>query len=72
MSWLQRSHPELVEPYRQLFGRGAYLPESYRDMLRDRAAPLLTRYGLTSGHRSFRLGPAAPPPAAPAPQPTLF
>lgn len=72
MGWLARSHPELAEPYRQLFSRGAYLPESYRDMLRERAAPLLVKHGLTGDHRSFRLGPASPPPVVTAPQPTLF
>lgn len=38
MEWLARSHPELVGRYRELYSRGAYLPPSYRDMLRHRAA----------------------------------
>src|ERR1700761_7142138 len=46
MSWLARAHPELVSQYRELYRRGAYLPPSYRDMLRERAAPLITRHGL--------------------------
>ena len=72
MAWLARSHPELVAPYRELYGRGAYLPQSYRDVLRERAAPLVARHGLTGDQRSFRaLG--APPPVVAAPlQPTLF
>ena len=72
MAWLARSHPELVGRYRELYGRGAYLPESYRDMLRERAAPLLARHGLSGDPRSFRAAPAPPPPVVAALQPTLF
>ncbi|MET4429992.1 DNA repair photolyase [Mycolicibacterium sp. 624] len=71
MSWLARDHPRLVRPYRELYGRGAYLPQSYRDMLRERAAPLVRRHGLTGDQRSFRAPPAAPV-VGPALQPTLF
>ena len=69
MAWLAGSHPELVGEYRELYRRGAYLPPSYRDMLRDRVAPLVAKHGL---HR------ARPERAAPADvttavvQPTLF
>ena len=71
MSWLSKSHPELVGRYRELYRRGAYLPADYREMLRKRAAPLISRHGLGGDERSF------PPPPAPtrisAPvQPTLF
>jgi DNA repair photolyase len=71
MDWLARSRPELVEPYRQLYSRGAYLPASYRDELRERARPLVAKHGLTGDHRSFRMAPA-PPPVAAELQPTLF
>ncbi|MDP9165270.1 MAG: Rv2578c family radical SAM protein [Actinomycetota bacterium] len=71
MNWLARSKPELVGEYRQLYGRGAYLPAEYRDALRDRAAPLLAKHGLTGGHRSFRMASAPPLVAAEMP-PTLF
>ncbi len=46
MSWLARSHPELVDAYRRLYSRGAYLPSDYRHMLHERAAPLIRRYRL--------------------------
>jgi DNA repair photolyase len=77
MSWLARSHPDLVGEYRALYRRGAYLPADYRNMLRDRVAPLLARHGLAAHRRSFRsAGPAgAAAPAATsveALQPTLF
>ncbi len=62
MSWLARSHPELVATYRQLYGRGAYLPADYREMLRRRAAPLIAKHRLARDHRPFAS--AAPPPAA--------
>ncbi len=72
MSWLARSHPELVADYRNLYRRGAYLPADYREMLRARAAPLVRKHGLAPDRRSFR---AIETPAAvtaePA-QPTLF
>lgn len=71
MAWLARSHPGLVARYGDLYGHGAYLPESYRDMLRARAAPLIARHGLSGDQRSFRAAPASPPVVSP-PEPTLF
>jgi DNA repair photolyase len=71
MSWLARAHPELVGRYRDLYRRGAYLPPSYRDMLRERAAPLIAKYRLAGDHRPFPQ--AATAARAPEPtQPTLF
>src|ERR1700691_3198491 len=52
MSWLARSHPELVGRYRELYRRGAYLPPSYREMLRERAAPLIAKHRLAGDHRA--------------------
>jgi DNA repair photolyase len=70
MSWLARTHPQLVGPYRELYRRGAYLPPSYRDELRARAAPLIAKYRLGGDQRRFD---AAPPrPAFETQQPTLF
>ena len=66
MSWLARSHPELVPTYRRLYGRSACLPAEYRAMLRGRAAPLVARHGLSGERRPFT--PPAPTPGAPAPQ----
>jgi DNA repair photolyase len=72
MAWLADAYPELVDDYRNLYGRGAYLPQDYRDMLRSRAAPLIAKHGLGPDNRSFamRSAPAAQP--AGALQPTLF
>lgn len=69
MSWLARAHPELTSRYRDLYRRGAYLPQSYRDMLRERARPLIAKYRLGGDPR-----PSTPPAetvSAPT-QPTLF
>jgi DNA repair photolyase len=72
MAWLARSRPELVSEYRQLYARGAYLPANYRDSLRERAAPLISKHGLTGDHRSFRTVPTAAQVPVAAPEPTLF
>jgi DNA repair photolyase len=71
MAWLARTHPRLVATYHELYGRGAYLPESYREMLRERVAPLLARHRLHGDQRSFRAA-VVPPPVAAEFQPTLF
>lgn len=71
MSWLATAHPELVATYCELYGRGAYLPASYREMLQRRVAPLVVKYGLNRDQRSFRAVPA-PLAAVPEPELTLF
>ncbi|HZC12322.1 MAG TPA: Rv2578c family radical SAM protein [Mycobacterium sp.] len=70
MSWLARTHPQLVGRYRELYRRGAYLPPSYREELRARAAPLVAKYRLGGDQRRFDAAP--PEPAVEKPQPTLF
>ncbi|OBB17395.1 radical SAM protein [Mycobacteriaceae bacterium 1482268.1] len=72
MSWLSRSHPELVAEYRQLYRRGAYLPADYRDMLRDRVTPLVKKYRLAPDRRSFQTTQAPEVVTAEVAQPTLF
>jgi DNA repair photolyase len=70
MSWLALSYPRLVGRYRELYRRGAYLPPSYRDELRARAAPLIARHGLGGDQRRFDA--AIPQRPVEASQPTLF
>lgn len=72
MSWLARSHPELVAEYRELYRRGAYLPPDYRDMLHDRVTPLVMKHGLGPDRRSFRTVETAAALTAEVAQPTLF
>jgi DNA repair photolyase len=71
MAWLARSHPELVGRYRELYRRGAYLPQDYRETLRRRAAPLIAKHGLAGDHRPFARAASAVPVSKPI-QPTLF
>ncbi|MBS4729381.1 Rv2578c family radical SAM protein [Mycobacterium sp. SM1] len=70
LSWLARSHPELVGAYRELYRRGAYLPPSYRAELQQRVAPLIAKYRLAGDQhpRSAATAVLAPEPL----QPTLF
>jgi DNA repair photolyase len=49
LAWLEREHPELIEPYARLYRRGAYVDVGYRRTLAARVAPLLRRHGLVSG-----------------------
>ncbi|HTF53849.1 MAG TPA: intein-containing Rv2578c family radical SAM protein [Pseudonocardia sp.] len=46
LAWLAREHPSLLEPYRRLYARGAYVDKRYREALGERVAPLLRRHGL--------------------------
>ncbi|OMC24154.1 Rv2578c family radical SAM protein [Mycobacterium colombiense] len=71
MAWLAHSHPELVGRYRELYRRGAYLPQGYRDMLRERAAPLIVKHRLVGDHRPFSRAVSPAPPPEPV-QATLF
>jgi DNA repair photolyase len=70
MAWLSQTYPSLVGRYRELYRRGAYLPPSYRDELRAKAEPLITRHGLAGDRRRRDTG--KPQPVAEAVQPTLF
>jgi DNA repair photolyase len=70
LSWLTRTHPQLVGRYRELYRSGAYLPSSYRDELRARATPLIAKYGLAGDQRRFDVAPARQ--VVEAVQPALF
>jgi DNA repair photolyase len=71
MSWLTRTHPHLVGRYRELYRRGAYLPQDYREELRKRVAPLIAKHSLAGDRRLPAAEAAAPLMAGPV-QPTLF
>jgi DNA repair photolyase len=66
LQWLEREHPELVEPYAQLYRRGAYVDRGYRQTLAARVGPLLRRHGLTGPVMSRSAGADPPPDAAPS------
>jgi hypothetical protein len=44
--WLGAEHPELVDGYRSLYGKGSYVDRRYNRWLGARVGPLLRRYGL--------------------------
>ena len=46
LRWLAREHPELVEPYAELYRGGSYVLRSYASDLAERARPVLRRHGL--------------------------
>ncbi|KDE13413.1 Rv2578c family radical SAM protein [Rhodococcus aetherivorans] len=73
LSWLGQEHPALIRRYRQIYGRGAYVSPEYKTWLKDRADPLVSRYGLGARVAEHRRPVAAPPrPAAESADPTLF
>jgi DNA repair photolyase len=74
LGWLEREHPELIEPYARLYRRGAYVDVGYRRTLAARVAPLLRRHGLVSGfdQPTIRQAVAAPADAPAAEQLALM
>ena len=73
--WLRENFPELVEPYRDLYSRGAYAPKAYQERIAGQVRELAERYGV--GRASPRQARAVasrghPPqrqPRPPAPEP---
>ncbi|SFJ69309.1 DNA repair photolyase [Amycolatopsis sacchari] len=55
--WLAREHPELVDGYRKIYGRGSYAAAGYRRVLAARVGPLLRRHGFARdrGEASHRI-----------------
>ncbi|MGI8331611.1 Rv2578c family radical SAM protein [Actinomadura scrupuli] len=66
MSWLRAHHPELVEPYERLYGRGAYAPKAYQETITRRVRDAADKYGVGRGRTARRHRPPAPPPPPPA------
>jgi DNA repair photolyase len=46
LAWLEREHPDLLDRYERLYGRGAYAPRSYQDEIGARVRELAARYGV--------------------------
>ena len=68
LAWLAQRCPELVGPYRELYGNGAYAPKYYQRRIAAMVSELAARYGVgrasPSGASSItRAKPAGPPPA---------
>ena len=52
-AWLQRTHPELVDRYQQLYARGAYVPKAYSEDLQRRLRAIQSTVRVTDA-RSAR------------------
>jgi DNA repair photolyase len=66
MSWLAQHHPDLVERYERLYGRGAYAPKAYQEEVTGRVNELAQRNGVGQGRprdsrRIERRHPPRPP-----------
>ncbi|MGH3304650.1 MAG: hypothetical protein ACRDOK_23840 [Streptosporangiaceae bacterium] len=61
LRWLGKTHPDLVDRYRQFYGRGAYAPKSYQQQISGQVAALAARYGVgrASPFRARRITPPA-------------
>jgi DNA repair photolyase len=46
LRWLGENFPDLVGPYRRLYGRGAYAPKAYQGQITDQVRELAQRYGV--------------------------
>ncbi len=46
LRWLGENFPDLVGPYRRLYGRGAYAPKAYQGQISDQVRELARRYGV--------------------------
>jgi len=46
LQWLGEQHPDLVEPYRRLYGSGAYAPRAYQQRIGAQVRELAAQYGI--------------------------
>ena len=62
LAWLAERYPELVEPYRELYGSGAYAPKYYQRRVAAMVSDLAARYGVgrTSPADARNITPAKP------------
>jgi DNA repair photolyase len=56
LQWLERSRPDLVPRYQDLYKRGTYAPKEYRQWLAGRIKPLLKAHGLERGREDPATG----------------
>jgi len=61
LRWLGENFPDLVDAYRDLYGRGAYAPKSYQGQIAKQVSELARRYGVgqTSPAAARRIEPPA-------------
>lgn len=46
LAWLAEHHPDLVEDYRRLYGRGAYAPKDYQQRISSMVGELARKHGV--------------------------
>ncbi|GLY95494.1 intein-containing Rv2578c family radical SAM protein [Actinoplanes sp. NBRC 103695] len=72
-AWLRTNHPRLAPRYRELYGRGSYLPQALQDEITARVRMAARRHGLhRSGPFQARALPQEPEHAASVTQLTLL
>jgi DNA repair photolyase len=59
LSWLRSAHPELAEPYDELYGSRSYAPKAYQDKITGQVRELARKYGIGRARGTVR-GPARP------------
>ena len=70
-AWLERTHPELVERYREVYGDRSYAPKAFQRGIGARVAQAARRHGLNRPRASVHRALDDPPPAPAArPPPT--
>jgi DNA repair photolyase len=55
-SWLRAQHPELVEAYQELYGRGAYAPKAYQNRIAGQVRELAEKHGIGRPRPGFGHG----------------
>lgn len=55
-AWLARTHPHLVDRYRDMYGRGSYAPKAYQREVSARVAIAARRHGLYRPHMTEHRG----------------
>jgi DNA repair photolyase len=59
LGWLRSAHPELAEPYDELYGSRSYAPKAYQDKITGQVRELARKYGIGRARGTVR-GPARP------------
>jgi DNA repair photolyase len=54
--WLRAEHPELVDRYLELYGRGAYAPKAYQARIAGQVRELATKHGIGRPRPGFGHG----------------
>jgi DNA repair photolyase len=70
-AWLARTHPDLVERYREVYGKGSYSSKAFQRGISARVTDVARRYGLNRPNASVHRA-LDPTETSPAAQPTLF